>query len=223
MERERMEVFLELFREEPPVYIQGLERDARQQGVPIIRRGTGDVLRFLLRTRRPERILEVGTAVGYSALFMAEYMPENARITTVEKVASRLVEARHNFERYDSRKRIRLVEGDAAEVLQDLAEQGCQYDFIFMDAAKGQYLNFLPAVMTLLVRGGILVSDNIMHEGDILQSRYAVTRRDRTIHARMREYLQVLTHHRELETTCLPIGDGITISVKRQEAANEET
>ena len=85
MERERMEVFLELFREEPPVYIQGLERDARQQGVPIIRRGTGDVLRFLLRTRRPERILEVGTAVGYSALFMAEYMPENAGITTVEK------------------------------------------------------------------------------------------------------------------------------------------
>ena len=104
-----------------------------------------------------------------------------------------------------------------------LFRSGCQYDFIFMDAAKGQYLNFLPAVMTLLMRGGILVSDNIMHEGDILQSRYAVTRRDRTIHARMREYLEVLTHHRELETICLPIGDGITISLKRQEAANEET
>lgn len=223
MEEERMEVFLELFREEPPVYIQELEKEARQQGVPIIRRGTGDVLRYLLRIQKPQRILEVGTAVGYSALLMAEYMPENGRITTVEKVASRLAAARRNFDRYDSGGRICLVEGDAAEVLPDLVGQGFQYDFIFMDAAKGQYLNFLPGVMELLVRGGTLVSDNIMHEGDILQSRYAVTRRDRTIHGRMREYLEVLTHHRELETICLPIGDGITISTKRKEAAHEET
>ena len=210
-----MEVFLELFREEPPVYIQQLEQIARECGVPIIRRGTRDVLRYLLRTKKPERILEVGTAVGYSALFMMENMPENSSITTVEKVGMRLADARRNFEKYDKRGRICLLEGDAADVLHDLMEQGRQYDFIFMDAAKGQYLNFLPDVVKLLVENGTLVSDNIFHEGDVLQSRYAVTRRDRTIHGRMREYLEVLTHHRELETICLPVGDGITISTKR--------
>lgn len=218
-----MEVFLELFREEPPVYIQELERDARKCGVPIIRRGTRDVLRYLLRTRKPKRILEVGTAVGYSALFMMENMPQNARITTVEKVSARLADARRNFGKYDKQGRICLLEGDAAEVLHDLLEQGRQYDLIFMDAAKGQYLNFLPDVVNLLIENGTLISDNIFHEGDVLQSRYAVTRRDRTIHGRMREYLEVLTHHRELETICLPVGDGITISTKKEVAQYEKT
>ena len=199
MEEERMEVFLELFREEPPVYIQRLEQEAREHEVPVIRRGTRDVLRYLLRTKKPERILEVGTAVGYSALFMMENMPENAEITTVEKVERRLADARPNYTRYDKEGRICLIEGDAAKVLHDLSEQGKQYDFIFMDAAKGQYLNFLPDVMKL-----------------------AVTRRDRTIHERMREYLEVLTHHRELETICLPVGDGITISTKKEVAQYEK-
>lgn len=223
MEEERMEVFLELFREEPPVYIQRLEQEAREHEVPIIRRGTRDVLRYLLRTKKPERILEVGTAIGYSALFMMENMPEKAEITTVEKVEMRLADARRNFKKYDKEGRICLIEGDAAEVLHSLSEQGKQYDFIFMDAAKGQYLNFLPDVMKLLVSNGILVSDNIFHEGDVLQSRYAVTRRDRTIHERMREYLEVLTHHKELETICLPVGDGITISTKMEVAQYEKT
>lgn len=214
MEQARMEVFLELFREEPPVYIQELEKRAKADGVPIIRRDTRDVLRYLLRTAKPECILEVGTAVGYSALFMKEYMPETARITTVEKVEMRLREARRNFSRYDRTGKIELLEGDAAVVLHELAEQGRRFDFVFMDAAKGQYLNFLTDIMKMLPPEGILVSDNILHEGDVLQSRYAVTRRDRTIHGRMREYLEVLTHHKELETICLPVGDGMTISTK---------
>ena len=130
---------------------------------------------------------------------------------------------RRNFKKYDKEGRICLIEGDAAEVLHSLSEQGKQYDFIFMDAAKGQYLNFLPDVMKLLVSNGILISDNIFHEGDVLQSRYAVTRRDRTIHERMREYLEVLTHHKELETICLPVGDGITISTKMEVAQYEKT
>lgn len=211
---DRMEVFLDMFREEPPEYIRNLEKYARENSVPVIRRGTRDILRFLLRTRKPERVLEVGTAIGYSALFMKECLPETSRITTIEKVEMRLVEARQNFARYDTEGRVRLLEGEAAQCLRELAVKGERYEFIFMDAAKGQYLNFLPDVLEILTPGGILVSDNILHEGDVMESRYAVTRRDRTIHGRMREYLQVLTHHGELETICLPFGDGITISVK---------
>ncbi len=212
MDEERMEVFLDMYREEPPVYIQELERKALADGVPIIRRGTRDLLRYLLRTKQPQRVLEVGTAVGYSALFMRECLPETSSITTVEKVAVRLLDARENLGRYDPEGRIRLLEGDAADVLRQLAAGGNTYDFIFMDAAKGQYLSFLPDVLSILEPGGTLVSDNIFHGGDVLQSRYAVIRRDRTIHGRMREYLEILVSHPELETICLPIGDGVTIS-----------
>lgn len=216
MDQERMEVFLGKYRETPPAYIVELERQALADEVPVIRRGTRDVLRFLLRTGRPAQVLEVGTAIGYSALCMKEYLPETSRITTIEKVEMRLVEARKNLKKFDSEGRITLLEGDAADVLRSLVEQGKSYDFIFMDAAKGQYLNFLPDVLKLLSEGGTLVSDNILHEGDVLESRYAVTRRDRTIHGRMREYLQALMDTEELETICLSIGDGMTISRKMQ-------
>ena len=216
MDQERMEVFLGKYRETPPAYIVELERQALADEVPVIRRGTRDVLRYLLRTGRPAQVLEVGTAIGYSALCMKEYLPETARITTIEKVEMRLVEARKNRKKCDSEGRSPRLEGDAAAVLGCLVERGKSYDFIFMDAAKGQYLNFLPDVLKLLSEGGTLVSDNILHEGDVLESRYAVTRRDRTIHGRMREYLQVLMDTEELETICLSIGDGMTISRKMQ-------
>ena len=215
MNQERLEVFLELYRKEPPVYIQELERQAQADGVPIIRRGTRDVLRYLLRTRRPKRVLEVGTAVGYSALFMKECLPAETCITTVEKVEMRLREARKNLKKYDTEGRIRLVEGEAAAVLAQMAASGSQYGFIFLDAAKGQYPSMLPDILSLLEPGGILVSDNIFHGGDVLESRYAVTRRDRTIHTRMREYLSMLSDCPELESICLPVGDGMTISTKR--------
>lgn len=211
---ERIEVFFDTLRRELPEYIVMLEKEALREEVPVIRRGTRDLLRYLLRVHRPERVLEVGTAVGYSALFMKECLPETSRITTIEKVEMRLVKARENLKKYDSEGRICLVEGEAAVVLKEMADAGETSDFIFMDAAKGQYLNFLPEVLRILQPGGILVSDNILHDCDILESRYAVTRRDRTIHSRMREYLYTITHHKELETICLSMGDGVTISTK---------
>lgn len=215
MEQQRIEIFLEKYRQQPPSYLVKLEQDALVADVPIIRRGTRDMLRYLLKTARPARVLEVGTAVGYSALYMKECLPETSHITTIEKVEMRLVEARKNLASYDKRGQITLLEGEAAELLHQLAEDGQQFDFIFMDAAKGQYLNFLPDVRQLLAKGGTLVSDNIFHEGDVLESRYAVTRRDRTIHGRMREYLQVLMEIKEWETICLPLGDGMTISNRK--------
>lgn len=215
MEQERMEVFLEKYRQQSPAYIADLENRALAANVPIIRRGTRDLLRYLLRTGKPARVLEIGTAIGYSALYMKTCLPETSKITTIEKVEMRLTEARKNLSCYDKERQITLLEGDASDVLQRLVEEGKQYDFIFMDAAKGQYLNFLPAVCRLLAQGGTLVSDNILHEGDVMESRYAVTRRDRTIHGRMRKYLQALVETEELETVCLAVGDGMTISYKK--------
>lgn len=214
MDQERMEVFLERYRKEPPKYIRELEQQALAAQVPIIRRGTRDMLRYLLCTEVPLRVLEIGTAIGYSSLYMKECLPATSHIVTIEKVEMRLVEARKNLQRFDPERRIQLLEGDAAEVLPQLVEQGKDYDFIFLDAAKGQYLNFLPDILELLAVNGTLVSDNILHEGDVLESRYAVNRRDRTIHGRMREYLQVLMNMTDLETICLPVGDGMTISRK---------
>lgn len=211
---ERAEVFFDTLRMELPAYITELEREAVRDEVPVIRRAVRDLLRYLLRVNRPKKVLEVGTAVGYSALFMKECLPAASRITTIEKVEMRLVKARENFEMYDREKRIRLVEGDACEKLVEMADREDSFDFIFMDAAKGQYLNFLPSILSILRPGGILVSDNILHDCDVLESRYAVKRRDRTIHARMRKYLYTITHMEELETICLSLGDGVTVSTR---------
>lgn len=211
----RIEVFLEQYRKDVPAYIAELEKKALADEVPIIRRGTRDMLRYLLRTLEPEKVLEIGTAVGYSALFMRECLPEKSCITTIEKVEMRLLEARRNFEKYDTDNRIHLLEGDAGMVLKQLAQNGEHYDFIFMDAAKGQYLNFLEPVLEMMNPGAVLVSDNIFHEGDIFESRYAITRRDRTIHGRMRQYLETISGLEQLETICIPIGDGMTISTRK--------
>ena len=161
---------------------------------------------------KPKQILEVGTAIGFSALLMAEFAPEDCHITTIEKYDKRIPIAKENFAKFGRAEQITLLEGDATELLKQLNET---YDFIFMDAAKGQYINFLPDILKLLKPGAVLVSDNVLQDGDIIESRYAVTRRNRTIHGRMREYLYTLKNHPELETAIIPLGDGITLSVKK--------
>lgn len=189
-----------------------IEAEAVRDYVPIIRKEMQSFLKMMLQLHQPQRILEVGTAVGYSAILMAEYNPKPCEITTIENYEKRIPIARENFKRAGKQDMIELLEGDAIQVLKTLQEP---FDFIFMDAAKGQYLNFLPDILRLLSPGGILISDNVLQDGDIVESRFAVTRRNRTIHKRMREYLYELTHHEELVTTVLPVGDGITVSVKK--------
>lgn len=192
-------------------YLDELEAYARKTDVPIIRKEMQSLLKTLLVMNKPKQILEVGTAIGFSALLMAEAAPE-AHITTIEKYEKRIPLAKENFKRFGKDGQFTLLEGDAAEILKELTDT---YDFIFMDAAKGQYIHFLPEVLRLLNRGGILLSDNILQDGDIIQSRFAVTKRNRTIHARMREYLYTLKHHEQLETAILPLGDGVAMSVKK--------
>lgn len=203
-------------------FLNELEMKALRDYVPIIRRETQSLLKMLLQLKRPSRILEVGTAVGFSALLMYTYGPEDCQITTIENYEKRIPIARENFRKAGAEKRITLLEGDAQEVLKTLEGP---YDFIFMDAAKGQYIHYLPHVFRLLSEGGCLVSDNVMQDGDVIQSRFAVERRNRTIHARMREYLYELKHDPCLETAILPLGDGVAVSVKRKrkEKDNEQT
>lgn len=189
-----------------------IEREALDTYVPIIRKEMQSFLKLILTIKKPEKILEVGTAVGFSAIFMAEYNPADCTITTIENYEKRIPIAKNNFVRAGKEEQITLLEGDATDILKELKEP---FDFIFMDAAKGQYICFLPEILRLLKPGGILVSDNVLQDGDIIESHFIVARRNRTIHRRMREYLYVLTHSDELVTSLLPVGDGITVSVKK--------
>lgn len=211
---DRLTTFIDSLNWQLPAYLKEVEAAATAEEVPIVRRSMQSLLAFLMRERRPERLLEIGTAVGFSGMLLCEYAGENARLDTIEKVPQRIQAARQNFARYHKEHQITLWEGDAAEVLAALAEQGCRYDFVFMDAAKGQYLHFLPSVLSLLQPRGMLVTDNVLQEGDVIQSRYAITKRDRTIHRRMREYLYALTHTEGLNTVILPVGDGVTLTTK---------
>lgn len=209
---ERLSTYINSLDRGNPRFLVELEEEAHRDFVPIIRKETQNLLKLLLAMNCPGRILEVGTAVGFSALLMEYYNPVACMITTIENYAKRIPIARANFLRAGKQNVIQLLEGDAKQVMQELAEP---YDFIFMDAAKGQYIHFLPEVMRLLKPGGVLVSDNVLQDGDILESHFAVARRNRTIHKRMREYLYELTHTDELITSVLPIGDGIAITLRR--------
>lgn len=212
---ERMCAFIDSFDRGNTPFLDEIEKYAGETRVPIIRKSMQSLLKFLLELSKPKSILEVGTAIGFSALLMSEYAPAGCRITTIEKYEKRIPVARENFKRAGKEDRITLLEGDAAELLKELEGS---YDLIFMDAAKGQYIHFLPDILRLLASGGLLVSDNVLQDGDIMESRFAVARRNRTIHARMRDYLYELKHHPLLETVILPVGDGVTLSVRKSNA-----
>lgn len=211
---ERISAFINSFDTGNTPFLNELEQYAIKTNVPIIRPQMQSLLKLLLAVKQPKRILEVGTAIGFSALLMSEYGPGDCKITTIEKYEKRIPAARENFKKAGKEKEITLLEGDAAQLLKTLKES---YDFIFMDAAKGQYLSFLPDILKLMPEGGLLISDNVLQDGDVMESRFAVTRRNRTIHTRMRDYLYELKNHEQLQTDILPVGDGVTVSVKRKE------
>lgn len=208
---ERITSFINSMNKDDEGIVGLIEKEALEQEVPIIRKETKEWIKTMLCIKKPMRVLEVGTAVGFSAIYMNQYLPEGAHITTIEKWEPRIEQAKVNFCRAEVEDRITLLEGDAADILKDLDEK---FDFIFMDAAKGQYIHFLPDVIRLLDHDGVLVSDNVLQDGEVLDSKYVVNRRNRTIHTRMREYLYTLKNHEELETSIIPIGDGVALSVK---------
>ena len=211
---ERMVTYIRSLEVPESAVIEAIEQEALRDRVPIIRKEMQSFLKVLLMIKRPMRILEVGAAVGFSSILMSEYMPEGGHITTIENYDKRIPIARANFKRAGKEEQIDLIEGDALEVMHGLEGP---YDLIFVDAAKGQYIHYLPEVMRLLGTDGVLVSDNVLQDGDIIESRFAVERRNRTIHSRMREYLYELKHHDQLQTSIIPLGDGVALSVKRSD------
>ena len=211
----RLVEYLNSLETELPEHLAKLEAYALEHEVPIIRKEAQSLLRFLLELKTPKRILEVGTAIGFSASLLCEYMPEDCHLTTIEKVPMRIVEAEKNLAALKRSQDVTFLTGDAEEVLKSLREQGNQYDFIFMDAAKAQYMSFLQQILPMLPKGALLITDNVLQEGSIMESKYCITRRDRTIHMRMREYLYELKHNEELTTSIVAVGDGMALSVKR--------
>jgi predicted O-methyltransferase YrrM len=207
--------YLNSLETELPEHLAKLEAYAIEHEVPIIRKEAQSLLRFFLELTKPKRILEVGTAIGFSASLMCEYMPKDCHLTTIEKVPMRIVEAEKNLAALKRSQDVTFLTGDAEEVLKNLREQGNQYDFVFMDAAKAQYMSFLAQILPMLPSGALLITDNVLQEGSIVESKYSITRRDRTIHMRMREYLYELKHNDALTTSIVAVGDGMALSVKR--------
>lgn len=211
---ERLTTYLHSLESADIPVLDEIEQEALADMVPIIRKETKSFLKVMLEIKRPAKILEIGTAVGFSAILMGNYSPEECHITTIENYEKRIPIARANFARAGMEQKITLLEGDALEIMKGMSDDA-GFDFVFMDAAKGQYPAYLEQVMRFLVPGGILITDNVLQDGDIIESRFAVERRDRTIHSRMREYLYTLKHHPELETSILPLGDGVALSVRK--------
>ena len=213
---ERMNVFLNMLYGDVPEHLAHIEKYAEDIHAPIMRSQTGHILKYFLKNDGISSVLEIGTAIGYSALYTL-WCNENIRIDTIEKVPMRIEDARENFSKYDRDGHITLLEGDAADVLLKLVTENRMYDFVFLDAAKAQYMVYLNHIERLLKPGGILITDNVLQEGEILESRYAVNRRDRTIHTRMREYLKYITDSEKWNTMVIPVGDGISISTRMSE------
>lgn len=210
---ERIVSYINSLEKENSPVLEEIEKEARKDGVPIIRKEMESFLRVMLSIKKPMRILELGTAVGYSAILMSEYIDEKGQIITIENYDKRIPIAKENIKKAGRENVIKLLEGDAMEIMPTLESN--RFDFVFMDVAKAQYIHFLPEVLRLMKKDGVLITDNVLQEGDLIQSKYVVRRRDRTIHKRMREYLEVVKNHPQLETSIVPIGDGITMSVKK--------
>lgn len=209
---ERIVSYIHSLEKSNSVVLEEIEKEAIATYVPIIRKEMESFLRVMLMLKQPKRILELGTAIGYSAILMSEYMPKNCVIDTIENYEKRIPIAKENFVRAGVADKINLYEGDAMEILPTLKEK---YDFVFMDAAKAQYIYYLPYIKDLLNEGGVLITDNVLQDGDIIESRFGITRRNRTIHSRMREYMYEIKNSEYFETSIVPIGDGITLSVRK--------
>ncbi len=189
-----------------------LEDYAKVNKVPIIEPEIAQFLRFLLKLHRPKEILEVGTAIGYSAITMAETLKEDFGITSLEKDPHMVEKAILNIEKSGFKEEIKIIEGDALEIFPHLSKA---YDFIFLDAAKGQYIEFMDYSLKLLKAGGIIVSDNVLYKGMVAQ-KTEVEKRQKTLVTRLRNYLELINTTEGLSSSVIPIGDGLALTYKEE-------
>lgn len=179
---------------------------------PIIKPEVASFLQVLLSIKRPTRILEIGTAVAYSSILMSQYLQPGGEIITIERFDVMQEQAKANIKKSNLTDKIKMLEGNASKILPTL--ETAQFDVIFMDCAKAQYIAFLPECIRLLKDEGILITDNVLHKGVVAKSRYLIPRRQRTTHMRLREFLYQINHNPQLLSSVLPFGDGIAISHK---------
>ncbi|MBE5952764.1 MAG: O-methyltransferase [Lachnospiraceae bacterium] len=210
---ERISSFVKSYISDDEGLLGQIYSEAIRDRVPVMRPETREFLKTQLIMKKPMQLLEIGTAVGYSSIYMSQFLGEGGKITTIELDEERVKIARANIEAMDLSQVISVIQGDAYEVLKTLPDD--TYDFAFVDAAKGQYINYYPDVMRVVKAGGIIISDNILQDGDVLESHFTVDKRNRTIHDRMREYIYTITHDERLDTAILSVGDGVAISVKK--------
>lgn len=194
-----------------------LERYAELNHVPIIHPEVAQLIRVLINIAKPKRILEIGTAIGYSALIMASAMPKDGKIISIEKREAMINIAEKNIASYGYSNMIKIIKGEAEEVLPNINDK---FDFIFIDAAKGQYMEFFPHCIRNLTDGGIILSDNVLYKGMVASDEFVI-RRKKTIVKRMRNYLDYITSNKNLESSVIPIGDGVAITYKKEEKKDE--
>ena len=214
-----MNKFLDFIRVEDDELLTTMRKYAVENHVPIIKNEMKQFLETIVLMHKPLKILEIGTAIGYSSIAMTRVMEKYAdidlcSIISIERNDIMYEQALSNIKKAGREHVIKVCHSQAEAVLKELVDDGQQFDMVFMDAAKGQYLTFLPFCLTLLKVQGLLVSDNVLQGGDVAKSRFSVPRRQRTIHQRMRQYLWELNHREDLQTSILNIADGATISIK---------
>ena len=192
--------------------LKELEDFARKENIPIIPHETVAYFRFLMETMQPKNILEIGTAIGFSALLMAQHSPES-KITTIDRNPEMIGFAKANFAKFDNRQQIRLLEGDAVDVLSTLTES---YDFVFMDSAKSKYIVFLPEILKHLEVGGVVVLDDIFQGGDIAKDIMEVRRGQRTIYRGLQRLFEATLDNPSLTASLVPLGDGILMLRKNK-------
>ena len=191
--------------------LEELEKFAHVENIPIIPHETVAYFRFLLETLQPEKILEIGTAIGFSALLMAEHAP-HAQITTIDRNPEMIALAKANFTKFDKRKQITLLEGDAMDLLPGLKDR---YDFVFMDSAKSKYVVFLPEVLRCLASGGLIIIDDVFQGGDVAKEIGEVRRGQRTIYRGLHQLFDKTLDQSEITSALLPLGDGILMIRKK--------
>lgn len=194
-------------------FLAEIEAFARQENIPIIQHEVVAYFRVLLQTIQPKAILEVGTAIGFSALLMAENVP-TASITTIDRNPEMIELAKKNFEKYDSRHQISLLEGDAADILSTLNQE---FDFVFLDSAKSKYIVFLPEILRNLKVGGIIIIDDVFQGGDIAKPIEEVRRGQRTIYRGLHKLFQATLDHPDLSASLIPLSDGLLMIRKNKE------
>ena len=212
--KEELLDFMRTQQKKLPGELGKLEEEAHVAEVPVIPHETVVFLKFLLGQLQPERILEIGAAIGFSSSVMATTIGENAHVTTIDRFDVMIEKAKKNYERLGLTDKVTLLEGQAADILPELSGP---YDFIFMDSAKAKYIEFLPECLRLLRKGGVLMVDDIFQGGTILLPDEEIPRGKRAIHRKLNEFLRVVMDHPDLTSTILPLGDGVILMTKESE------